>query len=573
MEQIINNIKAIFRSRHNLVLFLIVLIGMVIVGRLFFLQIIRHDYYGALAHGQQKFFIEVKGDRGEIFFKNGEALAINVKKKYVYISPRKIDKKVETAEALSQILDLDKEYLLEKTEKDNLFERLKSKLTEQEIDSLEKADLAGVYLEEEVCRDYPQKFFASQLVGFLGGNNIGQYGLEEQWNDVLSGKQGVMEGEKGPQGSLFFSFLEKNKIKKGADIILTIDYDVQYFAEKLLKEASDNLDIQGGTIIVANPHSGRILALANFPNFDPNEYSKESNNFRIFLNGATQEVFEPGSVFKPITMAPALNEGKLTPQSTFIDPGVVNIGRWPIYNYEQRIYPGDITMTEVLEKSINTGAVFVESQVGHNIFLDYIKRFGIFEKTGIDLPGEIISSNGEIRKGYEISFATASFGQGIAMTPIQLIRAFSAIANGGKMVKPFVVDKIIQQDKIIETQPETISENVISSKTASQLTAMLVSVVENGFGKKAKVPGYLVAGKTGTAQVAWSAIESGIVKAGYSEETIQSFIGFAPAFNSQFLILVKLSNPKTKTAEYSAMPIFQKLAEYILGRYHIQPDY
>ena len=219
-------------------------------------------------------------------------------------------------------------------------------------------------------------------------------------------------------------------------------------------------------------------------------------------------------------------------------------------------------MTEVLEKSINTGAVFAEKQLGHQKFLDYIEKFGIFEKTGIGLQGEVSSPNKELKQGHEINFATASFGQGIEMTPLQLARAFSAIANGGKLIQPYIVSNAEKSDN---------EKEVIEPAAASKLTAMLISVIENGFGKAAKIPGYYIAGKTGTAQVSFSAL--GIAKSGYSDKTRQSFIGFAPAFNPQFLILVKLDDPATKTAEYSATPIFKDLAKYIIDYYKIPPDY
>jgi len=338
---------------------------------------------------------------------------------------------------------------------------------------------------------------------------------------------------------------------------LTVDYSIQFKAEELLKEAGKDLEIDGGEIIVLDPSSGEVLALANTPNFNPNNYSSFTD-FSIFKNGATQRIFEPGSIFKPITMASALEEGKVTPQTTYLDEGKIAIGGWTVSNYDNRVY-GEQTMTNVLEKSINTGAVFAEQALGHSAFERYLNEFGFFSPSGIDLP-EIYSQNQEFKKGYEINYATASFGQGIEVTPVQLVKAFSAIANNGQMVTPFIVKK----EGVKETE-------VLSSKTAAQLTAMLVSVTENGFAKSARVPGYYVAGKTGTSQVSFSAL--GIDKRGYSDKTWQSFIGFAPAFAPKFVILVKLNDPKTKTAEYSAVPIFQKLAKFIIDYYQIPPDH
>lgn len=530
-----------------MVLIAISLFGLTLIGQLFFIQIVKGDYYKALAQGLYNLDEKIQGKRGEIFFQKGEPLAINMEWPLVYASPREINKKEATANTLSQIINIDKSLILEKFQKDNLYEVIKRKLTDEEIEKIKEADLKGIYTGKELGRYYPQETLASQLSGFLDKNGVGQYGIEDYEDELLQGA-----GE-----------------NKGNDLILTVDYSIQFMAEKLLSDAQKNLDIESGQIIVMNPVSGKILALANFPSFNPNQYS-EISDFDIFQNAATQKFFEPGSVFKPLTMAGALEEEKITPQTTYIDEGKVQIGGSSVFNYDGRIW-GERTMTEVLEKSINTGAVFVEKELGNDLFLEYIEKFGILEPTGINLQ-ETYSENKELKKGYEINFATASFGQGIEMTPIQLIRAYSAVINGGKLVKPYVVDKIKENNEtIFEIKPETEKNTVISSKTASQLTAMLISVVENGYAKSAQVEGYYVAGKTGTAQIAWSAL--GIDKKGYSDQTWQSFIGFAPAFSPQFVILVKLDNPKTKTAEYSAVPIFHDLAKYIIDYYQIPPDY
>lgn len=533
--------------RINLFLLFIVLFGLAIIGRLFYLQIINHDFYSALAQGQQKFFSSSVPERGEIFLKKKIPLAVNRVWKFCVVSSREIKDKEKTAQILASVLDLEKNSLLEKIKNEqNLFLVIKRKLTEKEIEDLKKLKLKGVYLKEEKLREYPQGKFLSQVIGFVGGEGRGQYGLEEYWEKDLKGETG-----------------------RGSDLFLTIDYNIQYQAEKLLQAAKDKLDAEGGQIIVMDPHSGEIIALANFPNFDPNQYSKESN-LEIFLNGAIQKIFEPGSIFKPIVMAAALEEQKITPYTTYIDRGFVKIGPHTIYNYDYKIW-GEQTMTQVLENSINTGAVFVERKLGHDLYLKYLEKFGIFEPTGIDLAGEIFSQNKEFKKGYEINFATASFGQGIEMTPIQLVRAIAVIANGGKLVKPYIVEKIKKNDKIIEIQPEIIKDNIISSKTASQLTAMLVSSVERGYAKRAKIPGYYIAGKTGTAQVPFSAL--GIKKRGYSEKAIHSFVGYGPAFNPKFLILVKLDNPKVRAAEFSTTLLARALMKYIIDYYQIPPDY
>ena len=532
--------------RISLVLAVILLLGAAIISRLVFLQIVNHDLYRALAKGQQGEFEAVKGERGQIFFSKGDILATNVKAKYIFICPEEIENKEETAEKLSAILGIDEQEIYEKTQKDSLFERIKNVLTEQEISAITDLGLAGVYIKEGFLRNYPQEKMISQVLGFVGGEGAGQYGVEGFYDDVLQKEE-----------------------EDGSDIFLSIDYNLQFTAEKLLLQSKEEIDIEGGQIIIMDPNSGKILVLAEYPGFNPNYYS-EVEDFNTFQNSSAQKLFEPGSTLKPITMASALDLGKITPSTTYIDEGKVKIGKDVIENYGGRVF-GQATMTEVLEKSINTGAVFAEKQAGHKAFLEYLDKFGLFEPTGIDIQGEVFSKNKELKKGYEVNFATASFGQGIEITPIQLVRAFSAIANGGKLVKPFVVEKIVnKKGEIIETEP-VFSDKVISSNTVSKLTAMMVSVIENGFAKSARIPGYYIAGKTGTAQIPWSVLEED--KKGYSGKTWQSFIGFFPAFNPKFLILIKLDNPKTNTAEYSAVPLFKQLAKYMIDYYSIPPDY
>ncbi len=553
------------RWRINLIFFTVIFFGFVIIGRLFYLQDLKGDYYRALAQGQQKIIKEVDGERGGIFFKGGQVLAANEEGKFLYISPREIKDREGTARAISEIINFPEGYILEKIKQDDYFELIKPKLTVEEIESLKKLNLKGVYLGESVFRNYPQGGLASQVVGFLSNNGKGQYGIEGYYDQILRGKGNLLEKLRTPWGYLSSSL--DQSATRGADIWLTIDYNIQFRAEKLLQEAKENLEIESGQIIVMEPNSGKILALANFPNFNPNQYQEYANEekFDIFQNSAIQKIFEPGSAFKPITMAAALEEGRITPQTTYIDEGKIQINGRTIYNFAKKTW-GERTMTEVLEKSINTGAVFAEKRLGDKKFLEYIDSFKFFVPTGVDLEGEIFSENPQLKKGREINFATASFGQGIEMTPLQLARAFSVIANGGNLVKPYIVEKIVGLN-VIEKEPE-INSNIISAKNASQLTVMMINVIEQGFGKKAKVPGYYIAGKTGTAQVPFEN------KRGYySDKTVQSFIGFGPAFDPKFLILVKLNNPKAKTAEYSAAPIFGDLAKYIIDYWEIPPDY
>jgi len=555
-------------KRLGLIIFILFIGGAAIIGRLFIIQVLGQNLYRAWAIGQQTFFSTIAGERGEILFSNREKLATDTVKKFAYISPKEIkqEDKEKIEIALGQILDLDQNFIKEQINQDSFYELLKKSLSDREIDQIQRLNLLGIYIGQESTRVYPQEEMASQVIGFVNAQNLGQYGLEGYYQDILAGKETTLVQEKGGKDLILSS---SGKKVQGNDLLLTLDYNIQFQAEKMLAQAKKDYNFKSGGIIVINPNDGEVLALANYPSFDPNNYDKEKD-LGIFKNPVLQKIFEPGSVFKPITMAAAIDENKITPQTTYTDEGVVKIGNRLIYNYANRTY-GLNTMTQVLEKSINTGAVFAQQQLGSEMFLKYLESFGFFEKTGIDLQGEVYSENKELKKGYEINFATASFGQGIEITPIQLVRAFSAIANKGKMVKPYLVKKIINSDgSTTETKPE-LSREIISPQTSSQVVSMMVSVIENGYSKKAKIPGYFIAGKTGTAQVPWGALE--ISKSGYSDETVQSFLGFAPAYNPKFLILVKLDNPEAKTAEYSAMPIFRDLAKYIIDLWQIPPDY
>jgi len=557
--------------RINLVFIFLILFAIAIILKLADIQVTNGGFYRAQALGQQKHLTQIEPTRGEFFFNKGnKELAINKKIFSVYISPEEIFRKEEVSQILSEIFGLEKELLLSKIQGNKAWELVKRRINKEELSKFEEIKLEGVYLKKESERYYPQENLASHIIGFLGGENRGQYGLEGYYDEILKGAEGIEQIEKGARGdlALFDSKIIK-PLEFGTDLILTVDYNIQFMAESILKEALEINKAEEGEVIVINPYDGEILAMAILPSFNPNKYSEE-NNLDIFQNSSIQKLFEPGSIFKPFTMAAALNEEKITPQTTFEDKGFVKIGPETIQNYNKRVW-GERTMTEVLEKSINTGAVFIQRLLEHEVFWDYLEKFGFTEPTKIDLQGEIFSKNPNLKNGRDINYATASFGQGIEITSIQLIRGFCAIANGGKLVKPHLVKEQKKGELITKITPEVSQDSIISLKTDDDLITMLVKVVEQGTGKAAKIPGYHIAGKTGTAQIPYTNL--GIKEPGYSEKTIQSFIGFAPAFNPKFLILVKLFNPQTREAAISSAPVFQKLAKYIIDYYQIPPDY
>jgi cell division protein FtsI/penicillin-binding protein 2 len=560
--------------RINIVIVIVFLVGGVVLSRLFYLQINQGEYYKAMAQGQQTSLSETQGERGEIIFKGGEILAMTEKEPYLFISPEEIKDKEVTAQTVAEKTGKDVNAILALTKKEGSFyEIVEPNIDKSKAEEISSLNLDGVHIGYKTKRYYPGETTASQIVGFINQEGVGQYGLESYYNDKIKGETAVSKSEKNPW-SFLFKLSEKESLN-GSSLKLTIDYNIQFMAEKLLKEGVAKYAAEGGEIIVMDPNTGAIIAMAQNPNFNPNDY--QNSAMTSFQNSCTQKLFEPGSIFKPITIASAINEKKITPDTIHEDKlGYKQFGRYKVYNYSEKIW-GKITMTEVLQGSVNTGVMEAESLIGNSTFYNYLKLFGFFENTGIDLAGEVSPNSSELRKALdnntcEVCFGNTSFGQGIGITPLQMIRAFSTVINGGKLYKPYVVDTITTASKEKKIEPIIIRENVVTPETSAQLRNMLINVVEKGFGHLAKVSGYWIGGKTGTSQVPYSSI--GINKSGYSDQTWQTFMGFAPALDPKFIILVKLNNPTaTKTSEYSAVPIFHDLAKYIFDYWQIAPDY
>lgn len=533
----------------KLVFAFLCLFALVIVIRLYYIQVTKGEYFEALALGQQVSFEEIGGQRGEVFFNNGEILAQTKKTYLAYVFPDKVTE----IQRLNEILGEDIS---------SLKDVFKREIDKQDLDLL--TDIDGVEIDQVWTRVYPQNKIASHVLGFINQEGEGQYGIEGYYDDVLKGRQGFNTKGKSPFGYSLFSDSGLFQSYKGTDIYLTLDYNIQYLAEKLLEQAKEDWNISSGQIIVSEPVTGKIIAMANYPRFDPNQYSQYYVG--MFVNPAVQMLFEPGSVFKPFTMAQGLEQGMIEPDTTYIDEGSVKVGGPAIYNFQKRIW-GEQSMTDVLEESINTGAVYVQDLVGRETFLRYLGQFGLYEKTYIDLQGETYSVNETLRNGYPRDIATASFGQGIQITPVQMIKAFSAIANQGKLMRPYIVEKAKDNNGNMIFNEPVEEGKVISPTTCQKLTSMLMSVVENGSARGTQIKGYHIAAKTGTAQVP-------LTTGGYSEtQTIQSFIGFFPALEPQYLIMVKLDNPESLMAGHSVAPIFKQLAKYIIDYKEIPPTY
>lgn len=564
-------------TRARLLVFFVFAGALAILARLYFIQMLSHDKWEAVASSQYEVNRALQAKRGQLFFRDhGDlySVAVNRDEPYVFIVPRDIADENEMAEALSGILGMEKSDIEKKMErKDDPFELVKKRLSEEEVSRIKGLQMKGAYLGFETNRYYPGGELAASLIGFVASRKDGQvgmegkYGLESAFNAILQGKDGNLKEERDSAGR-WISLTDRtmSPAEDGDDLILTIDRTVQFEAERILRESIEQYGADGGTIVVMEPKTGNILAMATLPQFDLNKFG-EVENYELFLNDATSIAYEPGSVMKPLTMAMGIEEKKVNPRTEYVDTGVVSEAGYRLKNAEGKVY-GRSDMYRVLDESINTGVIFVERLLGNSVFREYVKNFGFGEKSGFGFPGEVSGNLRNMNDARQsINFFTASFGQGLTATPLQLVQAYAALANNGVLMKPRLVEKIVHGNGTEETvRPEPV-RRVVSEDTARAMGDMLRSVVINGHGKRADVPGYLVGGKTGTAQIAKAD------QKGYDENSsIGSFVGYAPINDPRFAISVKFDRPKNvEWAESSAAPVFGKMMRFLLEYYQVQP--
>jgi cell division protein FtsI/penicillin-binding protein 2 len=494
---------------------------------------------------------------------------------------------------------------------------LKNKLDPEISRQINEMDLKGVVLLPEHWRYYPEGTLASNIIGFLNRENIGQYGIEGYYNTELEGKKGKIYAESDPFGRQIT--VGESKIinaQDGDTIVLTIDRIVQKEIEKILAESVERFKADSGQVIIMNPFTGAIIAMANYPTFDPNLFSEAyilrkvekdeeiystmpvfkrdekgrylpatdedmedddiekfvyENRFGpgVFKNKTISEFYEPGSVFKALVMSIAIDAKEVEPQTTFVDDGPLKIDEFTIEN-ANNVHYGKVTMTEVLENSINTGMVTVAKKIGKSLMYKYLKDFGFGEYTNICLEGETMGRLDYYKQWSKAQLLTTSYGQGIIVTPLQMMAAWAALANGGKLIQPYIVDSIVRQGEVIKTEPQVI-HRVITEEASSIITSMLVSVVRRGHGRPADIPGHLIAGKTGTSQIAGP---SGKYETGEGA-VITSFAGYLPALQPQFIMLVKFDRPRIGENTWgstTAAPTFKRIAEFLIDYYNIQPN-
>ena len=549
----------------------------VIIFRLFGMQVLQHSFYVALASQSQEVYRDLLPERGSIYVREqGELYPLVTNRDYynVYAEPNKISSPQKVIDAIVPILKLTEEEwkpMVPKLAKsDDPYEPIKRKVSQEQIEQLGKLAVDGIGWVSESYRYYPERNLGGHLFGFVGqsdGRRIGQYGLEGYFNDELTGKSGLEHSVKDALGALItIGPRSIQKAQNGDDLVLTIDRQIQFMACSKLKEFYDWYEAEQGSVIVLNPKTGAVLAMCNFPDFDPEQYG-EVQNIDYFNNPSTFYGYEPGSVMKSITMAAALDQGKVTPATTYQDTGEVKVGPYTIRNFDRQTY-GEQTMTQVLAQSLNLGAMFAAEQIGGGVLRDYIEAFGFGKATGIELDSESAGDIASLSKRGDVYYLTASFGQGITVTPLQLAAAYAAVANNGILMQPHVVAERISHDGgTTVIQPKEV-RRVLQPKTATILTGMLTEVVESSYDRKARVPGYYLAAKTGTAQVSSPT-------GGYSNQTIHTIVGYGPVTDPRFVILVKIDKLKQGPtyASDSVGPLFSQLARSILDYYQIPPDY
>lgn len=551
------------------VFFAIVVLYSLVIAKLFYWQVIAGSDLRAEASSQYYLELPLPSQRGTIVASDGKPLVMNEPAFLVFAEPRSINDLSSFVSKVSGVLELDPDMLGQQlSDAGRAWVPLGHKIDNVKTSALKSFNLEGLGFEKEPKRYYPEASMAAHLLGFVGsdefGRDIGYFGLEGYYDRELGGKDGKLQLEKDVRGApILINQPLRIEPENGRTLELWLDRTVQRFIELRLGEGIQKYGAKEGSVIVMDPKTGGILAMASFPSYDPVTFTQFDRD--VYKNPTVAASFEPGSTFKALVMAASLNEKKLTPTTTMDENGPVTIGEYTIRTWNS-LYHGQITMSQVLQYSSNVGMVYVGRQLGGNALLGYIKAFGFGAPTNTDLQDEFSPEIRPADEWSEIDLATTSFGQGIAVTPLQMVRAIGALANGGALMEPHVVRAIIDaKGKRSEVKPKKVRD-VISKAVANVITEMLINAVDNGEAKWAKPAGYRIAGKTGTAQIP--------VAGHYDDEkTIASFVGYAPADDPKFVMLVTLREPTSSPwGSETAAPLFFTIARDLFSYWAIPPQ-
>lgn len=591
-------------SRFRLLLTIFLILFGLVIFRLVKIQIFDHGRYQELADLQHWRTIEIPAQRGRIFSADGSVLVDNQKVYLLFAHPKNVSREKETSQSLAEIVFSPDDYTIKEKKaglanlkanlaldleekllrKDLYWVGLYHKLSQSRKEKIEKLKINGIDFEDDAQRFYPEGQLASFILGFVGSNKSGQdagyYGLEGFYNGDLKGEPGKVFEEQTASGNpILLGGFKRIPPRNGRDLYTTINRSIQSIAETGIKKGVEKYGAKSGTVIILDPHTGSVMAMAAYPSYDPDTWSRLARQIRdesladlgvaaglqikSFRNPAISETYEPGSVLKALTMSAGIATGAVTPQTTFNDSGPLFIGGYKVDNWDKR-HHGIQTMIEVLQKSNNMGAAFVARNIGAGALREYFLKFGLGKKLGIDLEGEDSGLVKEPKDFQEIDLTTNAFGQGISVTPLQLTAAFSSIASGGNLYKPFVVSRIKDENKEIDFKPELV-RRVLSSEKAKIMIEMLTAAAEGGEARSFVLKNYRVAGKTGTAQIP--------TKDGYDlYKTNATFVGFLPE-NSRFVMLVRLSEPSASIyAAETAVPLWMEITKNLVTYFGIPPD-
>ncbi len=551
--------------RFGIILLVFFFLYGVLVTRLLYWQTVKAEGLKNIGIKQSSQVLTIPAIRGEIMSSDNFPLATNTISYLAYTNPKLIKDKEYTAGKIASILNVDAASVSAQLSKDLFWVRLGQNLDNDTKTKLEALKVPGLGFEEEYTRFYPEASMAAHLVGFVGrnadGNHEGYFGIEGRYNEQLAGRDGANYAIRDALGNDIVGDIRESPKIDGRNIKLTIDRSVQYFAQKALLAGVQKYEADGASVIIMEPTTGKILGMASYPDFDPQTYYDFDT--KSYTNPILSSLYEPGSTFKVLVMGAAIDKGLVTPQTRCnICDSPVKIGEYDIRTWNNQYIP-NISMNDVIIHSDNTGMVFVSRKLGLSTMIDYFHRYGLGKPTGVDLQGETTGVIKDEKDWYTIDLATASFGQGISLTPIQLVTAVNSIANGGKLMQPYVVDQITTPDgKTIDIKPKE-KNRTISTAAAKTVTSMMVDAVEKGEAQWTKIKGYKIAGKTGTAQ---------IPVAGHYDpnQTVASFVGFFPAHNPKVTMLVVVHKPKTSIyGAETAAPIFFNIARDLIKYYNI----
>ena len=557
-------------KRIKIVLLIIIVLFVIIIGKVFYIEVISYDKLNTLANGVWSRNLPIEADRGKIYTVDGEIVAGNLTTTSLVFIPNQIKNKDIVADKISEILGVDKSKIEEHLYKKSMMERVHPegrRLSYDIADKIEALNFEGVYLLKESKRYYPHDEMLSHVLGYVGIDNQGLSGLELKYDDILTGEYGSIQYFSDAKGNTLDRSSVYVEPEDGLDIYLTVNYDIQSSIERELNNVVLKYNPEGAWAIVMDPNTGEILGMSSRPTFNPNDYQKYSVE-TINRNMAIWASYEPGSTFKILTLSAAVNEGKVDLlKDTFYDGGSVNVDGARIKCWKAGGH-GSQTFLEVVQNSCNPGFVELGRRLGVNTLFNYIDKFGYGKKTGIDLNGEATGILFPLSKVGPVELATTAFGQGVSVTAIQQVAAVSAAINGGTLYKPYIVKRIVEHETgqiINEIKPTVIRDNIISSDTSEKVRMTLESVVSLGTGRNAYIDGYRVAGKTGTAQK----VNNGVYMSG---NYIVSFMGFLPANDPKAVVYLAIDHPRgiTQYGGTVSAPIVRNIMEDVISALGIE---